>query len=553
MLDQTYEASALDGFHGCYLLVSLNPHCNGRTYVGYTVNPKRRIQQHNSGSQCGGAKSTGGKGPWGVLARRADPNLQDLVATSCLRRRSAWMAVRVGELLCIKRVSQSRSKQRTRDIPGIHNRWKQIDPPWRPEDDYLLIHSLFVTCNLAEVCACVRFTRSYTESEVEQRWRLLLFNPAVSKTSREAIFHMPQAVKCRLDAQIPFSGEEDALLMTISYNEVFKNAEKYFVFEKLLNEHPRLNKASDVGGDPESFSDTEFIIQETTARVMQAGLPHLMESSNIARRKRLLASAVTYHGFQASVSQAVADSLVKYQRSYSFCATSSLGSANRILPRSPSWAGFRSEPIAVEQSDFSNSAQDEFVSEVQLERYRARRRLHAKKARVEEEARRWTALVESKVANGIVISDHQPIYPTLATLTGRRSRFLIKCKNVTFGRAVQKFAPDIDLSREGEASRISRHHGKISLADNGVFWLTNLSRHPVLVDGSPVLKDQKYQLADKSIVCISHLSLRFDVEHEHILMLSGLENTVAVGGLPFLLPTDKNQNDEDDQAMDRGV
>lgn len=438
-----------------------------------------------------------------------------------------------------------------------------------------------MTCNLAEVCACVRFTRSYTESEVEQRWRLLLFNPAVSKTSREAIFHMPQAVKCRLDAQIPFSGEEDALLMTISYNEVFKNAEKYFVFEKLLNEHPRafyttrtpshlysqwnrlrschlisdegLNKASDVGGDPESFSDTEFIIQETTARVMQAGLPHLMESSNIARRKRLLASAVTYHGFQASVSQAVADSLVKYQRSYSFCATSSLGSANRILPRSPSWAGFRSEPIAVEQSDFSNSAQDEFVSEVQLERYRARRRLHAKKARVEEEARRWTALVESKVANGIVISDHQPIYPTLATLTGRRSRFLIKCKNVTFGRAVQKFAPDIDLSREGEASRISRHHGKISLADNGVFWLTNLSRHPVLVDGSPVLKDQKYQLADKSIVCISHLSLRFDVEHEHILMLSGLENTVAVGGLPFLLPTDKNQNDEDDQAMDRGV
>ena len=52
--------------------------------------------------------------------------------------------------------------------------------------------------------------------------------------------------------------------------------------------------------------------------------------------------------------------------------------------------------------------------------------------RTEEEARRWTALVESKVANGFIISDHQPIYPTLATLTGRRSRFLIKCKNVSF-------------------------------------------------------------------------------------------------------------------------
>ncbi|KAL5971102.1 Microspherule protein 1 [Taenia solium] len=477
------------------------------------------------------------------------------------------------------RKSQARIKQRTRDAPGIHNRWKQIDPPWRPEDDYLLIHSLFVTCNLAEVFACVRFTRSYTESEVEQRWRLLLFNPAVSKTSREAIFHMPQVVKCRLDAQIPFSSEEDALLMTISYNEVFKEKmEKYFVFEKLLNEHPRvfyttrtpshlysqwnrlrscrlisdegLNKGSDVGGDPESFSDTEFIIQETTARVMQAGLPHLMESSNIARRKRLLASAITYHGFQAIVSQAVADSLVKYQRSHSFCAASSSGGTNRILPRSPSWAGFRSEPIGVEQSDSSNSGQEELVSEVQLERYRARRRLHAKIARVEEEARRWTALVESKVANGIIISDHQPIYPTLATLTGRRSRFLIKCKNVTFGRAVHKFAPDIDLSREGEASRISRRHGRISLADNGVFWLTNLSKHPVLVDGTPVLKDKKHQLADKSIVCISHLSLRFDVEHEHLSMLSGLENAAVVGALPSLHPTNDNLND-DDKARDK--
>uniref|UniRef100_A0A803PVU3 Structure-specific endonuclease subunit SLX1 homolog n=3 Tax=Cannabis sativa TaxID=3483 RepID=A0A803PVU3_CANSA len=54
------------GFFACYLLVSLNPRHKSHTYIGFTVNPRRRIRQHNGEIGCG-AFRTKKKRPWEMV------------------------------------------------------------------------------------------------------------------------------------------------------------------------------------------------------------------------------------------------------------------------------------------------------------------------------------------------------------------------------------------------------------------------------------------------------------------------------------------------------
>ncbi|KAL3693944.1 hypothetical protein R1sor_007595 [Riccia sorocarpa] len=52
--------------HACYLLRSLNPRFRGRFYIGCTVDPRRRLRQHN-GELAQGARLTKEKRPWEMV------------------------------------------------------------------------------------------------------------------------------------------------------------------------------------------------------------------------------------------------------------------------------------------------------------------------------------------------------------------------------------------------------------------------------------------------------------------------------------------------------
>ncbi|XP_075160608.1 microspherule protein Rcd5 [Haematobia irritans] len=132
---------------------------------------------------------------------------------------------------------------------------------------------------------------------------------------------------------------------------------------------------------------------------------------------------------------------------------------------------------------------------------------------LENELCRWNVLVDTMTGAGVAPEfDGQ----TLAVLRGRLVRYLMRSKEISFGRDAKDCVVDVDLSLEGPATKISRKQGTIKLRSNGDFFIANEGKRPIFIDGTPLLTGNKTRLANNCVVEISGLRFVFLVNYELI-------------------------------------
>ncbi|KAH8349756.1 hypothetical protein KR084_005643 [Drosophila pseudotakahashii] len=157
-----------------------------------------------------------------------------------------------------------------------------------------------------------------------------------------------------------------------------------------------------------------------------------------------------------------------------------------------------------------NEPRDEAL---EMERALADRRNKRDIRLLENELSRWGVLVDSVLSPTAASEfDNQ----TLACLCGRHVRYLMRSKEITFGRDAKECVVDVDLGLEGPAAKISRRQGTIKLRSNGDFFIANEGKRAIFIDGTPLLSANKARLAHNCTVEISGLRFTFLVNYELI-------------------------------------
>lgn len=181
------------------------------------------------------------------------------------------------------------------------------------------------------------------------------------------------------------------------------------------------------------------------------------------------------------------------------------------MPRGDHVLNFSDAEEMINDSELHDPRDDVVENELNI----ADRRIKQEIRHLENELPKWQVLVDSVTGISPVEFDNQ----TLAVLRGRLVRYLMRSREISFGRATKDNSVDVDLSLEGPAWKISRRQGMIKLQTSGDFYVFNEGKRALYIDSKPVLAGNKCRLNSNSVVEISGLRFIFLINQELISII----------------------------------
>ncbi|CAK7334407.1 unnamed protein product [Dovyalis caffra] len=104
----------------------------------------------------------------------------------------------------------------------------------------------------------------------------------------------------------------------------------------------------------------------------------------------------------------------------------------------------------------------------------------------------------------------------LAILYGRHLKHYIKDTEAVLGRATDDMDVDIDLGREGPANKISRRQALIKMERDGSFFLKNLGKSPIFLNGKELTTGQSMGLRSSSLIEIREMAFVFEANSKSV-------------------------------------
>jgi hypothetical protein len=117
----------------------------------------------------------------------------------------------------------------------------------------------------------------------------------------------------------------------------------------------------------------------------------------------------------------------------------------------------------------------------------------------------------------------------LASLSGCSGRFLVRRATVLLGRSSEaKGSVDVDLSREGPATKVSRRQAFLALRPDGGFHVENVGRQALYVDGSQVPQFCSAAVGHLSVLEVGGARLLFMVNPQAVDRILRRSSRLAV-------------------------